>query len=157
MTLYRFGGNQFINCSVPLAFAGRYFIVESDPSGLLVSVVRVPESGPVFEILKNEPRGDDRTRVTKTSAGIITATDIASDRFLYKVRPGSETSIVLATMREADLEARISDRMIQVGGWSLKNNEFDGVGAGVVVREDGSISIDAPIPQQLRDWFAAKP
>jgi hypothetical protein len=116
-----FGGNQFINYSVPLAFAGRYFIVESDPSGLLVSVVRIPESGPVFEILKNGPRGDDRTRVTKTSAGIITVTDIASDRFLYKVRPGSD------------------------------------VGAGVVVREDGSISIDAPIPQQLRDWFAAKP
>ncbi len=33
-----FGGSEFVNCSVPLAFGGRCFILESGPPNTLVKV-----------------------------------------------------------------------------------------------------------------------
>jgi hypothetical protein len=67
-------------------------------------------------------------------------------RFLYKVRPGSETSVVFGTLQGDEIEARITDRLIRVGGITVGNSVFNGVGAGVVVGADGSVSIAAPIP-----------
>ena len=156
MTTYRFGGNQFTNCSVPLAFAGRYFIVEPGERTLLVSVVVDQGGQPTFEILKNEP-GTGPGRVTKTGAGIITVSDADTGRFRYKVRPGNETSIVFGTVDGAEgVEAKVTDRRIQVGGTTLENNVFSGVGAGVVVSENGNVGIGGPIPEKLHEWFAGR-
>ncbi len=47
----KFGGNQFTNCSVPLAFEGRYFILDPGNSSPTISVVLEHEGKPVFEIL----------------------------------------------------------------------------------------------------------
>src|SRR4051794_25229971 len=77
-----FGGNHFEgDFSVPLAFEGRYFIVEpGDPP--LVTVVREVNGAPAFEVLKNEPAGE---QTSKTPVGIVTVGD-AHGGFLYKVR-----------------------------------------------------------------------
>ncbi len=148
-----FGGNQFINCSVPLAFEGRYFIIEQSGQDPLISVVLEHKGKPVFEVRKNLPVENVFSDVLKSPPGIVTATERTSGRFLYKVRPGSATSVVFGTIRGQEVTASVTDRKINVGGLELKNGLFDGVGAGVVVDKDGTIGIGAPVPQGLINLF----
>ena len=130
----RFGGNEFEgDFSVPLAFEGRYFILEPGDPEPLVSVVREVDGAPEFEVLKNEPVGD---RASKTAAGVVTV-GAASGGFLYKVRPGSETSVVFGTVSGEEIDVRISDREIRAGGITLQNNKFSGQMAGVLIDEIG--------------------
>jgi hypothetical protein len=148
----RFGGNEFTTFSVPLAFEGRYFILEpGDPPR--VSVVREHEGAPVFEVMRNEPVDNPLSEVTRTAAGVVTVSDRQTGRFLYKVRPHYETSVVFGKIDGGEVSARITDRNIQVGGITLENNVFIGVMAGVVVRLDGSVGIGASIPPALLRWF----
>ncbi|HEX9582756.1 MAG TPA: hypothetical protein VF970_16760, partial [Gemmatimonadales bacterium] len=79
----RFGGNEFTSFFVPLVFQDRYFILEpANPT--LITVVQNRQGQPVFEVLKNEPVSNDITEVTRTPPGIVTVSDRASGRFLYK-------------------------------------------------------------------------
>ena len=120
----RFGGNEFTTFSVPLAFEGRYFILEpGDPPR--VSVVREYEGAPVFEVMRNEPVDNPLSEVTKTAAGVVTVSD-KTGKFLYKVRPHYETSVVFGKMDGGEVSARVTDRNIQVGGITLENNVFSG-------------------------------
>jgi hypothetical protein len=155
MTLftYKFGGSTFINCSIPLAFQGHYYIVEPETPNPLVSVVYDYQGKPMFEVLKNEPVNNPLTVVAKTPIGYITVADKQTNCFLYKMRPGSETTIVFGLIKGQTLEAKITDRKIIVGSIIIENCLFDGVGAGVVVNQDGSTGIGAPIPKILRKWF----
>jgi hypothetical protein len=148
MGRFRFGGNEFINCSVPLTFTGRYFIVEPGDPEPMISVIFEHQGKPEFEIFRNEPVENPWSKVTKTPPGIVTVVD-QTDRFLYKVRPGSETSIVFGTVKGEETSAVITDRRIKIGSIVVENNVFDGVGAGVVVDENGNIGIGAPIPPKL--------
>ena len=146
----RFGGNEFTaSLSVPLVFDGRYFILEpGDPP--LISVVLDVNGKPVFEVLKNRPVDNGITDVSQTSAGITTVSKGQGGKFLYKVRPGSESSVVFGKLDGGEIEAKISDRFIRVGGVHLQNNAFHGVAAGIVVNRDGTIRTGAPVPEFLR-------
>lgn len=151
----RFGGNEFTSFSVPLVFSGRYFVLEpGDPA--LLSVFMEVEGEPVFEVLKNEPMDNPFSEASKSPAGIVTVSDQETGRFLYKVRPGSETSVAFGTLSGDELSVRISDRALLVGTNRLENNTFDGVMAGVVVREDGGMSIGAPLPQAVVRLLTAR-
>jgi hypothetical protein len=145
----RFGGNEFTGSfSVPLAFHDRYFIMESgDPP--LITVVTLHQGKPVPEVLRNEPVSPG---ATKTTAGFVTVSD--HDEFLYKVRPGSDTSVVFGKLGGGEIEVRITDRNIQVGTNTFENNTFNGVMAGVLVEPDGSIGIGAAVPREVRDWLS---
>jgi len=154
--MVRFGGSEFVNCSVPLAFGGRYFILEPGTPDPMVSVVLEHQGQPVFEVLKNEPVENPLSKVSKTPPGIVTVVDLKTDRFLYKVRPGSETSVVFGTIRGKEISAVVTDRQIRVGGITVKNCLFNGVGAGIVVDESGRVGIGAPIPATLLRWFKSK-
>ena len=151
--MVRFGGNEFINCSVPLAFAGRYFILETGTPVHLISVVLEYQDNPVFEVFKNEPKENPLSEVSKTPTGIVTVSDKSTGRFLYKIRPGSETSVVFGTIKGDEISVKVTDRQIEVGNHILENNVFNGVGAGVVVDETGSIGIGTPIPPTLARFF----
>lgn len=153
MTMFRFGGSEFINCSVPLAFEGRYFIVEPGDNDAIVSVVLEYQGQPVFEVFKNGPVDNPLTTVSKTPPGILTVTERQSGAFLYKIRPGSETSIVFGTIRGGEINVSITDRQIKVGTNTIENCVFNGVGAGIVVDRNGGFGIGAPIPGPLRKWF----
>lgn len=148
---YRFGGNSFINCSVPLAFGGRYFILEPGTPDPLVSVMLEHRGKPVFEILKNQPMENPLSEVSKTPPGTVTVADRKTDRFLYKVRPGSQTSIVFGTITGEKISAVVNDREIRIKdkNISIRNNVFNGVAAGIVVDERGGVAIGAPIPASL--------
>ena len=154
--MVRFGGSEFVNCSVPLAFGGRYFILEPGTPDPMVSVVLEHQGQPVFEVLKNEPVENPLSKVSKTPPGIVTVVDRKTDRFLYKVRPGSETSVVFGTIRGKEISAVVTDRQIRVGGITVENCVFNGVGAGIVVDESGGVGIGAPMPATLLRWFKSK-
>lgn len=153
MIHYKFGGSEFTNCSVPLAFKDRYFIIEPGTPDPVVSVVFDHKGSPMFEILKNEPMDNPLSIVSKTPPGIVTVAERQTNRFLYKVRPGSETSVVFGTISGEEISASVTDRQIRVGGITIENCVFNGVGAGVVVEENGRVGIGAPIPEVLRNWF----
>jgi len=141
----RFGGNEFTQFSVPLVFRRRYFVLEPGTPPLL-SVFLEEGGASVFEVLKNEPVQNPLSEVTKSPVGIVTVAESRGGRFLYKVRPGSETSIAFGRIDGGELAARISDTSIQVGGITVKNSVFNGVMAGVVVDDDGGVAIGAPLP-----------
>jgi len=148
----KFGGSTFINCSVPLAFKGRFFILEpGDPP--LFSVVLEYNGAPIFEIKRNIPSDNQITDVAISASGIVAVSDKETGRFLYKFRPESETSIVFGKIDGGEISAKISDRRIQVGGIVIENCTFSGVEAGIVVDEHGGIGIGAPIPKSLLSLF----
>ena len=151
----KFGGSTFINCSVPLAFRGRYFILEPEnpPS---FSVVLEDKGKPVFEIRKNKPSKNPFTIANISTAGIITVSEKLTGRFLYKFRPASETSIIFGKIDGGEISARITDKQIQVGGITIANCVFEGTGAGIVVDEKGGVGIGAPIPPSLLQLFKPK-
>ena len=151
----RFGGNDFSDLSVPLVFEGRYFVMEpGDPPKISVFLERDGE--PVFEVLKNEPVGNDETEVTVTPPGIVTVSQRGSGKFLYKVRPGQESSAVFGALRGEEIIARITDRKIQVGEITVENNRFIGGKAGVIVRADGTVGIGCAIPQIVKQWLSSR-
>ena len=145
--MIKFGGNKFNNFSVPLAFEGRYFILEISNEDAQISVVLEHEGKAVFEVYRNEPKENPLTIVTKTKPGIITVSDKKTNAFIYKIRPSSETSVVFGTIKGDEINARITDKMIQVGGVTFQNNTFNGIMAGVVVYKNGGIGIGASIPR----------
>lgn len=153
MLEYKFGGSTFINCSVPLAFQDHYFILEPGTPNPFISVVYDYHGKPKFEILKNESVDNPLTEVESTSIGYITVVDRQTKRFLYKIRPGSETTVVFGLIKGKTLEARITDKKIIAGNVTIENCLFDGFGAGVVISADGSAGIAGPIPETLRKWF----
>lgn len=148
----KFGGSTFINCSVPLAFKGRYFILEQGNPPCF-SVILEHDGLPVFEIRKNEPLDNPITDVSISSAGIITVSDKTTGKFLYKFRPESDTSIVFGKIDGGEISVKISDNRIQAGGVTLENCVFNGVGAGVLVDEKGGVGIGAPVPSSLLALF----
>lgn len=109
----KFGGSTFVNCSVPFAFKGRYFVLEpGDPPSL--SVVLEHNGKPVFEIRRNQPSNNPVTNVSISAAGIITVSDNAIGRFLYKFRPESETTIVFGKIDGGEISARIDDKKFRL-------------------------------------------
>lgn len=150
----RFGGNEFTDFSVPLVFEGRYFIMEpGDPPQITVVIDRGGE--PVFEVLKNAPRDNNFTEVSSTPAGIVTVVDKNTRKFLYKIRPGSETSVAFGKLDGGEISVRITDRNIRLGTNTVENNKFIGSMAGVVVYADGGMGIGAPIPAKVLTWFSS--
>lgn len=149
-----FGGNKFTGFSVPLVFESRYFIMEpGDPP--LLTVVYEEDNQPIFEVLKNEPSTNPLTEVSKTPPGFVTVSDKQTGRFLYKIRPGSETSAAFGNLAGTEISARITDRMIRVGKIEITNNEFVGTIAGVIVCTDGQVNIGAAIPPKVMKWFSS--
>ena len=141
----RFGGSEFIGFSVPLVFEGRYFLLEPSTEAL-VSVFTEKNGQAVFEVLKNKPVPNGVTDVVTNAAGVVTVSDKTSGKFLYKVRPGSETSVAFGKLDGGEISARITDRQIQVGRITIENCSFVGNMAGVVVDPNGGVGIGAPIP-----------
>jgi hypothetical protein len=150
----KFGGNEFIGFSVPLVFEGRYFIMEPGNPPYITVVLEI-KGKPVFEVLKNEPVSNPITEVSKTPPGIVTVSERESGKFLYKIRPGSETSVAFGKLDGGEISAEISDRKIQVGGITLENNTFVGNMAGVVVQPSGGFVVGAPIPSKVLSWFSS--
>jgi hypothetical protein len=149
----RFGGNEFTGFSVPLMFEGRYFIMEpGNPP--LITVVMEKDGEPIFEILKNNPVENNVTNTSTNPTGIVTVFDKESGKFLYKIRPDSETSVTFGKLDGGEISAKITDRNIQVCGITVENNQFIGNMAGVTVKQNGSVGIGAEIPPKVFQWLS---
>ena len=150
----RFGGSEFIGFSVPLIFKERYFVLEPGDTPLL-SVFVVMNGKPVFEVLKNRPVENPTTNVSATPVGFVTVTNKRTGKFIYKVRPGSETSVAFGTLNGDEMDVRIDDKRILIGTNQLANSKFYEM-AGVLVEPDGTILIVAPIPPKVKEWLASQ-
>jgi hypothetical protein len=147
-----FGGNEFHNFSIPLVFEERYFILE--PGDIPNITVVIEKNGkPIFEIIKNEPAKNEITEVSKTSAGIITVSDMVTQKFLYKVLPASETSVTFGKLGGNEIAVKISDKNILIGSNLVRNNIFNGNKVGLAVGSDGIIRMGGPIPNNILNWF----
>jgi hypothetical protein len=151
----RFGGNEFTSFSVPLVFDGRYFVLEPGKQPLL-TVFAEHKGELVFEVLKNKPVDNPITDVSTNASGVVTVSRKGNGAFLYKVRPGSETSLAFGRLDGGEISAQITDKTIKVGGVTLGNNTFIGNMAGVVVTPTGGVSIGSPLPPLVIQWLSGK-
>ena len=149
----KIGGSTFINCSVPIAFKGRYFILEpGNPPAF--SVVLDLDGRPVFEVMKNKPSNNPLSEVSISGAGIITVSDKKTGRFLYKFRPDSETSIVFGRIDGGETFVKITDKLIITPNVTLDNCTFSGLATGIEIKEDGSTLIGGSrLPDSLLSLF----
>lgn len=141
------GSNHF-SCPVPLALKGRYFLLESE-NPVILSVVFEHNGYPIVEILHNKPNDNAITEVSVTPPGIITVSDKTTGKFLYKVRPDSETSVVFGKISGGEETIKITDSKIMVGDSSFERNNILGFMVGIMVDDDGRISVGAPVPPYL--------
>jgi hypothetical protein len=136
----KIGGNTFTNVLVPLAFENRYFVLLQDNPPIL-NVLHDGIAGPEWEILSNEPGRSSISVVSKTPPGIVTVTDRATGKFIYKVRPGSETSIVFGTLQGDQVECVIRDGYLKVGGMTFECCGFGNLAVGVRLHSNGAIDV----------------
>lgn len=108
---------------------------------------------PTIQVLRNNPTDSPLTETSTNPTGIVTVSDKVSGRLLYKIRPGSETSVAFGNLDGGEITVKITDRYIQIGRNSIENNRFEGAMAGVVVHPDGGIRIGAAIPSQVLQWL----
>lgn len=144
-------GYQFGEYSIPLSFADRYFILESAPDGLKVSVLQGRDEAPVFEILKNEPAGSPYSNVIHSVPGVFAVRD-QTGRPVYQLQIGAEARAALVLADGSELEVRFSGDTIQAGSLETANTKF-GSGIGVKVGPDGTVGIGNYLPYSLLKWF----
>ena len=150
----QFGGYEFVSFSVPLVFEGRYFVMEAgNPPAF--TVVQDVDGEPVFDILKNQPCANDSTNTAVDATGVITATDKATGRFLYSVRPDHETHLSFAKPDGGACPAVINDSEILIGGLIVENSRFhDPLAAVYVDPEIGAGMLGFPLPQSVALWLS---
>jgi hypothetical protein len=162
MEALNIGGNEFENVLFPLVYHHRYFAVEYHEDEHLFTTFLVEGDEAFVEVLKNEPCENPHTDVQKSAAGIITISDKETGRFLYKIRPGSDSSTVFGGIKGQDenQEIRIDDQKIIVGNpdprvnepkMTLENSSFSGLAVGIKINEDGSWALGSNfLPPALR-------
>lgn len=149
----QFGGNTFDSFSVPLVFDGRYFVLEpGDPP--LLTVFTEQDGEPAFEVLKNQPGDSDAVEISTNPTGVVTVSDKETGRFLYKVRPGSETSVVFGKIGGDEISCKVTDKAINVGKSVFRNNVFSGSMTGVTVFPDGGVGVGSGLPQAVRSLLS---
>ncbi len=150
----QFAGQTFSGFSVPLIFEDRVFIRESAGSSL-ITVVRDVDGEPIFEILKNEPRATEWSVAATDPAGVVTLTEKASGRFLYRLHPGTETTIFFKRPDDEEFSVVITNEEIQVGGMIFNNHPFRAAMAGVLIDPEIEVGMmDPPVPALINEWLS---
>lgn len=143
------GGNEFINCSFPLALNNKYFLIEEGAEHLF-TVFNIENGKVITEIFKNEPQDNPYTRGTKNATGIITVCDNQTGNFIYKIRPGSKSSEIFGRIVDEEEPIIIKDNYIE-----YKTHRFQGCGfygqVGIKINADGTTRVAALLPQELKD------
>lgn len=144
-------GYQFGDFSIPLAFAGRYFILEPSPEGPVVSVLLDSEEAPVFDILKNEPIGNPDSVVVNSVPGVFAVRD-NTGRPVYQLQVGSEAKAVLTLADGGELEVSFSEDGIRAGKLDIPAMANPAV-IGAKVSSAGSVGVGNYVPYPLLKWF----
>ena len=145
------GSNTF-NCPIPLVFKNRYFILEQVDNQDIFSVFTVHDGELIFELFQNEVQENPLTEVSKTAPGFISFSEKDSGRFLFKIRPEYNGSSIFGKIGDAETEIKITDRAIIINTNTFQNNRISAA-VGILVSEDGSIGVGAPIPEEARHLF----
>ena len=159
---YKFGGQTFRNCAVPAIVGDRVIVVEPGRGDPLVSVLAKGADGKATaEVLRNRP-GDPTTDVNVSeSTGIVSvAAKSGSGTWLYKVRPGSTTSITFGSLAVGERQLRIRDRTLTVldgggkGVAGLEGLAIDGFPVGVYLGASGEFLLGLmAFPPDIAAWL----
>jgi len=147
------GGNNFLNCIVPIIFEDRYFVLEQEDNQDLFTVFTLHGAKPILEIEQNEPRDNPLTEVSTTSAGFITVGQKGGGDFIYKVRPVYKGSSIFGRIKGDETEIRITDRAIEVGTNRFEQCNVQGREVGIIVHRNGGIGFGASLPPEARHLF----
>jgi len=148
------------------------FLMEpGDPPLITVIIERMGKVE--FEIEKNKPVENRFTAVTTNQTGIVTVSHKESGNFIYKVRPGSETSVVFGRLKDNNKILRITDKKIFVYYepeedrslkdedlfFEVENGKFNGYNFGIIVKNDGSVEMgsNSPIPDSIKEFLGQRP
>lgn len=142
------GGSTFINNGIDLLLIDRCVKIHSmDP--LTLSVVLISDDKAYFEIKNNQPVDNPITKYEQQQNGYVVFSDKQTGNFIYKLRPDSETSIILGTMRSEDITISIRDTTIKVNNSTFEDITAYQNGVGMIVGKDGGIGIGAAIPHNV--------
>ena len=147
------GSNQFQNVAIPLIFEDRYFIIEQINGQDTFTVFSIVNGQQVIEILRNKPNKNILSQVEANATGIITVSDIKSGQFLYKIRPGSNASIIFGKIQGKEEEIGITDKEITYRGGKYLNNVIVGAQVGIKINNDGSVSMGSQFPPELKKFI----
>jgi len=147
------GSNKFENVAFPLAFENRYFMLESTAGSDVWTVFTVKDGKPIIEILKNDPQDNDLSKAETNPTGIVTVSDPETGAFFYKLRPGNKNSSIFGRINGEEAEIKITDREIRVGTNTFQSNLVSGFAVGIIVDSNGSISMGAGLPPELKNMF----
>jgi hypothetical protein len=144
------GSNKFVDVTIPIVFEDRYFLIESDDTDKhCFTVFTVRDNETIIEIKRNEPQENPISKVKKNAAGIITVSDPDTGEFLYKLRPGSDSSSIFGTIGGEEQEMKVKDHEIAIGTNKFQRNMISGFPVGILVSKDGSIAMGAQLPDSL--------
>ena len=141
-------GGNILNCSVPLILMGHYFLIESYNPFKMTVIINF-NGYPICEIRNNRPVSNAITEVSMTPPGIITVSERTTGKFLFKIRPDSETSIVFGKISGKEETITINDKMIKFGSNIIQNNTIANSGIGISIDQYGSFDLGGPLPSFL--------
>lgn len=152
--------SKFVNCTIPITFEGRYFVLEpGNPA--LISVVIIENKNSVIEIRKNEPVENSLSDITKTETGALSCSEKQEEegeeeeekkkgKVVYKLTPGPETRIAFPKDGGGEIPIVIWDKKISVAGITLDDCALNDVACSVEIFPNGGFQINAPITRALK-------
>ncbi len=145
--MLKISGNLF-NCLFPIVFLNRYVVAEKGAAGkAALSVVVGAPGNYQWEVRRNQPQENTFSKVTTNPTGIITVSTPGESGFLYKIRPGSSTSVVFGRWSSNEMAIHFFDAYMEVtkGKGServscVRIDRFSAIGnVGVAVEKDERI------------------
>ncbi len=145
----KFSQSRFDDCSIPLVFEDHHFILESG-SVPRVSVIRIHEGRPIFEVNRNKPMMNPLSEILETDEGVVNVFDKQTGRFLYVLSIGSETNLVLRKIDGGKINIGITENFIQIDGDILHKGVFNSLATTIFLDYHGRLSVEDPrIPAAL--------
>jgi len=148
------GANKFDNVACPLVFENRYFLVDQSTGDAQWTVLSLQNGDLIIEVLNNKPQKNNITEVVTNPTGIITVSDPISDKFLYKIRPGSRSTSIFGSICGEETEIKITDKEILVGTKRFYRNRVVNSPIGVLVRQSGSVGLGGgKLPKEIATFL----
>jgi hypothetical protein len=147
------GSNKFKKVTFPLVIENRFFMLDQSTKDDKWSVLSLQDGNLITEVLNNKPQENTITEVITSPTGVIIVSDLKSDKFLYKIRPGDKNSSIFGTVGGEEKEIKITDKEIRVGTNSFRNNCVESSPVGICVGKNGEIGLGGNLPQEIQDIF----
>jgi len=137
--------------SIPLHFARRYFLLETNKQKLLNVILKDRDKW-IYEIKKNLPIENPISYTHKIPIEEIAASDKINGKIIYKINLGPVIKIRVFLSDENEHIIKIDGDRIMIGNRYAQNHSNVHV-INVAINLDGSFSENLSIPDELSEFL----